>query len=154
MSARRTLWILAAFAVGVAFIPLRSLDCPAWDVWVTDQSGQPVSGSTVRLSYRNYSAERKSHEIDATTDAQGHVVFGAQILSASFGRRIGVTLLSAMAGVHASFGPHASVSAFGNGLQGFAIDEKRNVILDWTGKPGSMESRIVVAPAKTILPGR
>ncbi len=116
MLARSTVWIIAALAVGTIFIPLRSLDCPAWDVWVTDQSGQPVSGITVRLTYRNYSAEQESHEIDATTNAHGHVAFKAQTLSASLGRRVAATLQSAAAGVHASFGAHATVFAFGNGV--------------------------------------
>ena len=147
MSTRSTVWIIAAFAIGAVFVPLRSLDCPAWDVWVADQSGQPVSGLTVRLTYQNYSAEQESHEIDATTNAQGHVAFKAQTRSASLGRRVAATLRSAAAGVHASFGPHASVFAFGNGLQGFAIDN-REVIVDWAGKPGHMESRIIVTPRK------
>jgi hypothetical protein len=134
--------------VGVGFVPFRTLDCPAWDVWVTDPSGQPVSGVTVRLTYENYSAERQSHEIDATTDAQGHVLFSAQTLSASLGRRVVGTLFSARAGTHASFGPHAGVFVFGNGLEGSDIDKQRDVIVDWTGKPDHMESRIVVAPRK------
>lgn len=148
MSDRRVLWVFVVVAIagGVAFIPIRSLSCPAWDVWVTDQSCHPVSGVAVRLTYQNYSAERESHESNAVTDAQGHATFGAQSLSASLGRRIVTILSSAMAGVHASFGPHANVFAFGNGLQGFAIDEQRNVILDWTGKPDRMESRIILAP--------
>lgn len=54
MSARRVLWIVMAVAVvvGVAFVPIRTLNCPAWNVWVTDQSGQPVSSMTVRLLYQ------------------------------------------------------------------------------------------------------
>ena len=147
MSVRSAILIVAAFAVVAVFIPLRSLDCPAWDVWVTDPSNQPVSGITVRLTYRNYSAETESHEIDAITNEQGHVEFEAQTLSVSLGRRAAAILLSATAGVHAGFGPHASVFAFGNGLQGFAIDN-RNVMVDWTGKPGHMESRIIVTPQK------
>ena len=63
------------------------------------------------------------------------------------GRRAAAMLWSATEGVHASFGPHASVFAFGNGLRGSAIDS-RNVIVDWTGKPGHMESRIIVTPRK------
>jgi hypothetical protein len=148
MPLRRMFWIVAALAVGAFFIPLRSLDSPAWDVWVTDQRGQPVSGMTVRLSYRNYSAESESHEIDAITDTYGHVVFGAQMLTASLGRRAVVALLSATAGVHSSFGSHATVVAFGRGLQGFDVDKERNLVVDWSGKPDHMESRIVVAPRK------
>jgi hypothetical protein len=148
MSARKVLWIVVALTLGMAFIPLRSLDCPAWDVWVIDPNGQPVSGLTVRLTYQNYSAERKSHEVDAITDAHGHVIFGAQTLRASLGDRIAEMLLSVMDGTHASFGPHASVSAFGNGLQGFDIDKTRDLVVDWTGKPAHMESRIVVTPRR------
>jgi len=148
MSRRKVLWISVgvALAAGITFIPLRSLDCPAWDVCVVDQNGRPVSGVTVRLTYQNYSAELRSHEVDAITDAHGHVRFSAQMLSASLGQRIRAVLSSAAAGVHASFGLHADVFAFGNGLEGFDIEQ--NVVVDWTGKPNHMESRIVLAPRK------
>jgi hypothetical protein len=55
-----------------------------------------------------------------------------------------VILLSATAGVHASFGSHASVSAFANGHQGFDINSQRNILAEWTGKPGHMKSRITL----------
>jgi hypothetical protein len=147
MSAQKVVWtfVAAVIVVGIALIPLRSLDSPAWDVWVTDQSGHPISGLTVRLTYQNYSAEDKSHETDATTDASGHAAFSAQTLRASVARRAVMMLSSATEGVHAGFGPHATVFAFGKGLQGFAIDEQRNVVVDWTGKPDRMESRIIAA---------
>lgn len=146
MPARKVLWIAATLAivVGLAFVPLRSRECPSWGVWVTDQSGRPAPGVTVRLTYQNYSAERESHEIDAITDAQGHARFDSRILSISLGRRIAMMLWSATAGVHSSFGPHASISAFGDGASGFAIDEQRNVVVDWTGKSDHMESRIIL----------
>jgi hypothetical protein len=143
----RLFWIFVAVAiVSAAIVPIRSLNCPAWEVWVTDQGGRPVPDMTVRLTYRNYSAEAESHEFDTITDAQGHVAFSAQTVSASLARRM-VAILSSVtaAGVHASFGPHATVFAFGRGLQGFAVDQQRNVIADWTGKSDRMESRIVVA---------
>ena len=77
MSRRKVLWIAVGVALiaGITFIPLRSLGCPAWDVWVVDQNGRPVSGVTVRLTYQNYSAELRSLEVDAITDAHGHVRF-------------------------------------------------------------------------------
>jgi hypothetical protein len=140
--------LFAAIVLVLIFIPFRSRNCPDWDVWVSDPSGQPVSGVTVRLSYWNYSAERQSHEIDSVTDTHGHAAFASQTLSASLGRRAFATVLSATAGVHTSFGPHAAVFAFANGLQGFDIDKERNLVVDWTGKPDHMESRIVVAPRK------
>jgi hypothetical protein len=139
--------IAAVALLLLAAIPIRSLNCPAWDVWVTDERGQALPGVTVRLTCRNYSAERDSHEMDAITDQQGHVAFSARTVSTSLGSRAVETLSSAMAGTHASFGPHATVFAFGKGLQGFAID-KQNVVVDWTGEPGHMESRIVVVPRK------
>lgn len=147
MPTRRVLWIFVTIAipVGVAVAPIRSLNCPPWDVWVTDQAGHPVSDITVRLTYRNYSAEGESHEADAITDGQGHVAFSAQTLSESLGQRIVAILSSATAGVHSSFGPDATVFAFGRGLLGSAIDAQRNVVVDWTGRPDRMESRIVLA---------
>ena len=144
MSARTTLWILAALLAGAAVVPVRSLDCPSWDVWVADQTGQPIGGATVRVSFRNYSAESRSHEVDETTDALGHVAFAPQTISASLGSRIGVTLLSAMAGVHASFGSHATVFAFAQGHQGFDVNRQRNTLVEWIGKPSHMESRITL----------
>jgi len=140
--------MVAAVTFGAAFIPVKSLDCPTWDVWVADQSGVPVPGATVRLICRNYSAEQDSHRADVITDAQGHASFRPRTLSASLARRVAVTLSSARAGVHASFGPHAQVFAFGDGFEGFDVDKKRNSVVDWTGKPEHMESRIVVASQK------
>jgi hypothetical protein len=144
LSARKRLWIIAAVTVGVACIPVKSLNCPAWDVWVIDETAQPVSGMAVRLTFQNYSAESRSHELNATTDAQGHAAFSAQTITVSLGRRALATLSSAMEGAHASLGPHASVFAFGEGLESFAISDQ-NTLVDWTGKPSHMESRIVVA---------
>ena len=130
----------------LAFIPIRTLKCPSWDVWVIDRSGRPVPGITVRLSYRNYSAETQFHESDAITDEQGHVNFSRQTLTVLLARRAIVILSSAMGGVHASFGSHASVFAFGDGLRGYDVDKQKDVIVDWTGIPDRMESRIVVMP--------
>ena len=84
MSARRVFWIFVGVAilVGVAFVPITSLSSPVWDVSVTDQGGHPISSTTVRLAYRNYSAESQSHEINETTDGHGHVTFSPQTVSA------------------------------------------------------------------------
>src|SRR5437763_1736829 len=122
MSARqKVLLLIVAGAVGLGFVPFSSLNCPAWDVLVVNESGNPVAGVTVRVSYQNYSVEKVGHEIDRTTDERGHAAFVAQALSASLARRCAFTVRAAAQGVHASFGPHASVLAFGNGLEGVAV---------------------------------
>ena len=126
-------------------IPVRTLSCPAWEVQVVDKDGHPVSGMTVRLSYQNYSAESQSHEVDAITDQQGHASFEAHSIRASVATRTLAILSSARDGVHADFGPHAYVYAFGRGLGGDPID-KHGYIVNWTGSPSRVESRIEVAP--------
>ncbi len=140
----------AAVVLGAAilFFPLSYTEHPAWDIWVTDQSGRPVEGITVRLTSRNYSAEYHSREDNAVTDGSGHAAFRARYTRSSLARRITVTLTSALAGIHASFGPHANVFAFGKNLQGFDIDQTRDVVVEWTGRPAHMESHIVVRPVK------
>jgi hypothetical protein len=149
MNRRRVVWSVIAVAIvaGLAFVPLNSLNCPTWDVWVTDEGGRPIMGATVRVTFQNYSAESRSHEVDAVTDSRGHARFSAQILSASLVRRVAATLSSLATGVHAGFGVHATVFAFDHGVEGFAIDD-RNLVADWTGRPDHVESRIVVTARK------
>jgi hypothetical protein len=103
---------------------------------------------TVRLSYENYSAEDESHEVDLITDQKGLITFPGRTLLASMLRRCYYTLLSARAGVHASFGPSASAFAFGNGMEGSALDSKGNILF-WRGTPSQLQSLIVVNRVKS-----
>src|ERR1700733_2983555 len=99
--------ILSAVSVlvlGIPFVPISSLDCPSWDVWVIDRRGDPMPNMTVRLIYQDYSAEGQSHESNATTDGGGHVAFPARTLTASVGTRVAQILSFAREGAHASFG--------------------------------------------------
>lgn len=144
---QRPLWIISLVIIVTACIPITSRNCPAWDVWVVEEGNQAVSGMTVRLTYQDHSAEHHSHQTDAITDAQGHVAFIARTVTASVGYRAIAVVLSAMEGVHASFGPHATVFVFGKGLEGVAISDQ-NVVVDWTGEPSHMTSRIVVSPRR------
>src|SRR4029077_11842073 len=105
---------------------------------------QPIQGMTVRLTYQNYSAESESHSEDLPTDANGHVLFQAQILRVPRVQRAFVTARSAMQGVHASFGPHASVWTLGKGLDGIAVND--GYVTDRTGTPPHMASTIVAKP--------
>ena len=147
MLVRTTFLALAAVGIALAIFPYKSQVCPSWHVRVVDESQRPVAGLTVRLSYQNYSAESRSHEVDVVSDDGGDAIFPAATVRVSIARRCLFTLLSAGTGVHASFGPHAWVFAFGKGLEGTAVDPQRNVI-DWTGRPSHMESVIVVKPQK------
>ena len=143
---------VAAFAVlglALAAIPMPSVHCPAWNVTVIDQFGSPVPGVTVRLSYTNYSAEGEQHEMDRTTDETGQVSFPLQTLYASTLRRAYFTVLSARAGVHASFGPSASVFAFGKGMEGQDVDLKADIVVIWHGRPSRMTSRIVMKQVRS-----
>jgi hypothetical protein len=110
------------------------------DSVVTDD-GLPVASTNVRLVYQNYSAEGQSHELTLTTDENGRVLIPAQYERACVLQRLYYTVSSAGAGVHASFGRHAYVFAFGGGYEGNAVAGK--YVTDWRGTPDSMDSRIV-----------
>lgn len=124
-----------------AFLPIPYDAAPAWDVWVVDETDRPLEGMKVRLSFQNYSAETEHHELDAITNKQGRVSFPSQRASASIPRFMLYSARSAASGVHASFGRHASVFAFGHGRAGSATAD--DVVTDWTGSPPEMKSRIV-----------
>jgi hypothetical protein len=143
---RRYLLVLGALAalllVGFAW-PICYLASPRWEVWVVTKDGRPVPDATVALHYRNYSAEGESHSEDLRTDENEHVLFESHYGKASIYQRIFYTLSAADAGVHASFGRHASVSAFGSagGYIGTSVNGK--YIEDWRGSPASMQSKII-----------
>jgi hypothetical protein len=112
-----------------------------------DENGQPVQGALVRLDWQNYSAETTEHEESLYTDQNGYALFPVRTSRASILRRIVGMILSASGGVHASFGPHAYVTAFGQGgLTGPAVSGK--YVTDWTGAPSQMQSRIVLKQMK------
>lgn len=121
-------------------------ETPRWEVWVVDRDGRPLRGMTVRLLWHNYSAESTGHTEERQTDENGYVVFPARRLAASLRDRVSVTIQSAGAGVHASFGPHASVFAFGGGLEGYSVTGP--YVTDWRGKPDQMQSRIIASPQR------
>jgi hypothetical protein len=124
--------------------PVGSLAAPEWEVIVVDEQGLPVKGMTVRENWQNYSVEAAGHEMDGQTDANGHVMFPAHKAEYSPLNQIAGTLSTLIHfNVHASYGPHANIFAFGNHLEGTATTGK--YVTDWTGYPSSMQSRIVVS---------
>lgn len=141
---RRTLIVVVCFALIIlCFLPMPYLVCPSWEVWVVDQSGTPQKGMTVRLSYQDYSLEKEGHDEDAVIDTMGYAYFAKRESRASLASRFfGALHSAATGGVHAGFGRHAFVFAFGNGKQGHAVSGK--YVTDWTGSPEHMQSKIVV----------
>jgi hypothetical protein len=135
-----------AFAVLAYWLfPVSSLAAPQWEVTVVDEHGKPVEGMTVRETWQNYSVEATGHETDRQTDANGHATFPAHKTEYSLLSQVAGTLSALMHfNVHASYGPHASVFAFGKHFEGTAITGK--YVTDWTGYPPSMQSRVVVRP--------
>jgi hypothetical protein len=144
-NARRVVVGLASVLLIISLLPIRYLASPRWDVWVATDEGKPRAGISVRLVYQNYSAEGQSHEVTLRTDENGRVLFPVQYGRASLLQRLVYTVSSAAAGVHASFGRHAYIFAFGDGYEGTAVTGK--YVTDWRGTPESMESRIVVRKA-------
>jgi hypothetical protein len=124
--------------------PFESLQAPLWEVSVVDQANRPIGGVTVRESYQHYSAQFSGGETDLITDDQGRVTFPAKTLRANLLKRFAVMASSATGGVHASFGPHAYVFAFGNGEEGSPV--KNGYVEDWTGSPKVNKSVIVLPP--------
>jgi hypothetical protein len=149
----RILTCLAGSGLAVfALIPFPYLAAPRWDVWVVDEAGAPIDGMTVRRVYRSYSTESEEHTEDQVTDKRGYAAFPVRWSSASTPQRCEFTVLSALVFVHASFGSHAYVFAFGNGKEGSAVSGQ--YVTDWTGELDYMRSRIQAEPLRFPAPAR
>ena len=141
---RRILGLVGAVLLIIGAWPISYLASPRWEVWVLTVDGLPLPQTNVRLVYQNYSAESKTHEVTLKTDEDGHIVFPQQYEKASILQRVFYAMVSATAGVHASFGRHAHVFASGGGYEGSAVTG--GYLTDWRGSPDSMQSRIVAKP--------
>jgi len=114
---------------------------PDWSVTVVDGNGLPVAGVTIREININYTFVSQGHENNRITDALGRAHFAHVREWHLLGRGIAGTFSSVLAGIHASFGTHASVFAFGKG-EGSAIRD--GYVEDWTGSPEVYAYKIVV----------
>lgn len=136
---------LALAAGTLAWLPANPLAAPKWDVVVVDENGRVVEGITVREIWQNYSVEMVGHEEDRQTDANGRAIFEARESDYSVLRQLaGTAFASIRLNPHSSYGPHATVFAFGKGLEGGATTG--DYVLDWTGSPPSVSCRIVAKP--------
>lgn len=131
---RKAKIVAFCFVVGTLLFPEAELVCPGWSVSVVDGTQAPVGGITVRRLCQDYSVESVGHEDDAITDKRGGVVFHEiRNRVPRLQRWAGNLLNASREGVHASFGIHAHVFAFGNGLEGSAVSN--GLVEDWTGSP-------------------
>jgi hypothetical protein len=122
--------------------PIKTINAPVWNVCVVNEVSSPVEGVLVRESYQDYSAERTGHEADLSTPASGCVRFPPRPLQATILKRAFATISSATAGVHASFGPHAYVTAFAGSQRG--DDVRDSYVYDWHGSPDVVNSTLTL----------
>jgi hypothetical protein len=124
----------------LSLIPIPHIVAPEWTVQIVDADGRPVPGITVREESQEYSIEHREDERDEVSGDGGTVRFPARYLYVSVLQRvIGAGLSVAGTGVHASFGSHTYVFAFGKGLEGQPDKE-------WFGVARTMTSKIVLHP--------
>ena len=147
MSMKRSCLVLFCLACGALLYPEEQIVCPKWSVSVVGESGDPVAGITVRRSCQDYSVENTAHQDDATTGAEGRVTFGEiRIRTPRLLKWVGNVTNFVTLDVHASYGLHAYVFAFGKGLEGSPVSTpvSKGFVEFWTGSPERMESSIVV----------
>jgi hypothetical protein len=143
VNSKRFAGLVVLIVLVVSGWPIGYLASPCWDVWVLNEDGTPITGASVSLLYMNYSAEGESHSEILKTDENGHVLFQPRYGKANIYQRIFYSLSSAQAGVHASFGRHASVSAFGSAGGYIGTSVNGQYVEDWRGHPASMQSKII-----------
>ena len=101
-------------------VPFPTTVVPAWELQVIGPTGQPVSGVRVREHWQDYSVESNGDQEDAQTDDQGHVRFPKRrVWAPALWRLLGPMLNTVMYGVHAGFGPHSSVGAWSDKMEGW-----------------------------------
>jgi len=148
---RKFLLAVAILVLLIGMYPVSYSLCPEWNVTVVDEAGAALPGMTVRRSCNDYSSGNTGNEDDAITDEGGKASFTAKRAgSPVIFRWVGNILNIASQGVHASFGRHSYVFAFGRGFEGSPV--VNGYIEDWNGEPEHMESRIVARPVQSIFP--
>jgi hypothetical protein len=140
------IWLVAIAAILVGLlIPVELIEAPEWEVKVVDESGNGISGVTVREAYKDYSAEAIGSERDLISNEQGIVIFPLKKVRNSGLKRLVARVSSLNAGVHASFGRHAYVFAFGK-CEGDSV--KNGYVEDWTGGSSHNRSTIICRQMK------
>lgn len=136
--------LLILLCIVLLAIPVQTIEAPAWEVTVVDSHGNPVNGVTVREVFKDYSAWGQQGEYDLITSEQGKVIFPKREVRISFANKAIGVASSMTEGIHASFGRHAHVFAFGK-CTGDSV--KNGYVEDWTGHPAHNKSTIICGTA-------
>lgn len=108
------LWVLLGVVASLLY-PFETMVVPEWRIKIVDELEAPISSVVVRQSWQHYSMELGGHEEDLTTDDDGYVTFPRRTIKANlFSRAIVPTINTILLREHASFGPSASVTVWGN----------------------------------------
>ena len=88
---------------------------PAWRIQLVDEAGNPVKNVFVRQVWKDYDLEDRGHEEDSQSDQNGYVSFPARSEKSVSQLARAEKRLKNMRelGVHASFGVHAYILAWG-----------------------------------------
>ncbi|HEY7546512.1 MAG TPA: hypothetical protein VID27_16600 [Blastocatellia bacterium] len=153
---RKKLFSLTAIITLIGILPIISnaqkrsrnkVIVPAWRIQVIDEAGNPVKGAFVRQVWQDYDIEDEGHEEDASSDENGYVSFPGRrgkVVSESVRARKRLKNICEL-GVHASFGVHAYILAYGKivgckRLEGSADYEEGKPL------PKQLQMRMVTLP--------
>ncbi|MFH2049800.1 MAG: hypothetical protein ABIJ12_10185 [bacterium] len=113
---RIILSIIAVVILVLSLIPYTSVVCPAWEIQVIDEYGNPFPKANISHYWQYYSLEDFDHELDTCTDVTGNITFPERTISAGLLMRIyGIVNEILDQGQNASIGPHTNVIASGKG---------------------------------------
>jgi hypothetical protein len=121
-SNRVMLSLIIVIILILSLIPYTSVVCPAWEIQVIDEYGNPFPKANISHYWQYYSLEHNDHELDTCTDVTGNITFPERTVSAGFLRRIyGIVSEILDQGQNASIGPHTNVIASGKGYDNHAL---------------------------------
>lgn len=116
------LFSVACIAIFLLY-PVKSTVCPLWKIQVVDEAGSPLKNTFVTQHWKDYSVQSMGEEQGEYTDENGYVSFPERTIRVSrLFRTLGVILNSLSLGVHASYGAHAYILAFGDIVEGKRLE--------------------------------
>ena len=147
MSARKWLFFVLVIAILAGwFIPRRTVVAPEWKLTLTNESGRPMAGIIVGESWQHYSLENAGHHDEASSDANGVVLFPSRVVRSSPAQRfVGCLRQFSRYAVHASCGPASSLNiVYPSGFGQNDVPEFAQAELMWSGGSSRRSDVVVV----------